>query len=118
MADRPSRLVYSTASGRTCARCGWPQEQCRCAAAGGQDEAIPATIVARLRIETKGRGGKTVTVIDGLPRNAAFLSDLGRELKKACATGGAVREDGIELQGDRREAVRRVLAGRGHRVRG
>jgi translation initiation factor 1 len=75
-------------------------------------------VVATLRIETKGRGGKTVTVVDDLPQNAAFLAELAKDLKKACGTGGAIRERGIELQGDRREAVRKILGGRGYRVRG
>jgi translation initiation factor 1 len=41
-------------------------------------------IVAKLRMEKKGRGGKMVTVIDGLPRNDAFLKELAAELKRAC----------------------------------
>ena len=69
----------------------------------------PGKIVATLRMEKKGRGGKTVTVVDGLPRNAAFLKDLCQELKRACGTGGAVSEDTIELQGDLRDRVREHL---------
>ena len=53
----------------------------------------PARIVAKLRMEKKGRGGKTVTVVYGLPNNAAFLKELCSELKRACGTGGAV-DDG------------------------
>ena len=63
-------------------------------------------IVAKLRMEKKGRGGKTVTVIADLPRNASFLKELCQELKRACGTGGAVSEDTIELQGDLRDRVR------------
>jgi len=74
--------------------------------------------VARLRIEKKGRGGKTVTVVDGLPRNAAFLKNLGQELKRACGTGGAVLEGAIELQGELRERVRDVLIKKGYVVKG
>ena len=91
-------------------------DACRCSTKA--EEQVPPVVVAKLRIESKGRGGKTVTVVDGLPRNAAFLDELARELKKACATGGAIREDGIELQGDRREQVRKLLAAKGYRVRG
>jgi translation initiation factor 1 len=65
--------------------------------------------VAKLRMEKKGRGGKTVTVVAGLPRNAAFLKELCQELKRACGTGGAVAEDTIELQGDLRDRVREYL---------
>jgi translation initiation factor 1 len=65
--------------------------------------------VAKLRIEKKGRAGKTVTVIAGLPRNTAFLRDLCQDLKRVCGTGGAVSEDLIELQGDLRDRVREYL---------
>src|SRR5438876_5884967 len=88
MADRPhGRVVYSTGTGRVCPGCGGPADNCQCSKHA--DASIPARIVARLRIEKKGRGGKTVTVVDGLPPNAAFLKNLGQELKRACGTGGA-----------------------------
>ncbi|HMB52500.1 MAG TPA: stress response translation initiation inhibitor YciH, partial [Thermoanaerobaculia bacterium] len=66
-----SRPVYTTEKGRLCARCGWPENDCRCAAS--LDEPVPEKVVAKLRIERSGRKGKTVTVVDGLPRNEAFL---------------------------------------------
>ena len=59
--------------------------------------------------EVRQRGGKTVTVIAGLPRNTALLRELCQELKRACGTGGAVSEDTIELQGDLRDRVREYL---------
>ena len=62
-----------------------------------------------LRLEKKGRGGKTVTVIAGLPRNHTFLTRLCQELKRACGTGGTVSDDAIELQGDLRDRVRACL---------
>ncbi|HTM31619.1 MAG TPA: translation initiation factor [Vicinamibacterales bacterium] len=74
--------------------------------------------MAKLRMEKKGRGGKTVTVVYGLPQNEQFLKDLSQELKKACGTGGAVVEGGVELQGDLRDRVRDVLAKRGFAVKG
>ena len=69
-------------------------------------------------MEKKGRGGKTVTVVDGLPNNAAFLKDLGQELKRACGTGGAILEGAVELQGDLRDRVRPVLLKKGFIVKG
>ena len=81
-------------------------------------EAVPSRIVAKLRMEKKGRGGKTVTVVYGLPRNGEFLAELSQALKRACGTGGAVVEDGVELQGDLRDRVRDVLARRGYMVKG
>ena len=79
---------------------------------------MPSRIVAKLRVEKKGRGGKTVTVVDGLPRNAAFLKDLSQELKRACGTGGTVLEGAVELQGDLRERVRELLLSKGLVVKG
>jgi translation initiation factor 1 len=69
-------------------------------------------------MEKKGRGGKTVTVVYGLPHNPGFLKDLSQELKRACGTGGTVVEGGVELQGDLRPRVRDVLAQRGYIVKG
>ena len=81
-------------------------------------ESIPARVVAKLRMEKKGRGGKTVTVVDNLPNNAAFLKDLCQDLKRACGTGGTAAEDAIELQGDLRERVRELLLSKGFAVKG
>ncbi len=81
----PPGTVYATGAGSVCAKCGWPATNCRCSERF--DQAVPARIVAKLRIEKAGRGGKTVTVVDGLPGNRAFLQELGRELERACGTG-------------------------------
>ena len=119
MGDRGnSRPVYSTGTGRVCPGCGWPANDCRCSSSIGRDEPVPDRIVAKLRMEKKGRGGKTVTVVYGLPRNAAFLKDLTQELKRTCGTGGAAIEDGVELQGDLRERVRETLQKKGFVVKG
>jgi translation initiation factor 1 len=111
------RLVYSTTVGRVCPGCGWPARDCKCSQKAA-DESIPARIVAKLRMEKKGRAGKTVTVVDGLPQNAVFLKDLGQELKRACGTGGAVIDGAVELQGDLRERVRECLLKKGFAVKG
>lgn len=116
MPPKNEKLVYSSAAGRICRGCGQPERGCRC----GKEpaDAIPARPVAKLRMEKAGRNGKTVTVVFGLPNNAAFLRDLAKDLKKACGTGGSVTEDGVELQGDLRERVREFLGARGFGVRG
>jgi translation initiation factor 1 len=75
-------------------------------------------IVARLRIEKAGRGGKTVSVVDGLPHNAVFLKVLCQELKRACGTGGSVVEGALELQGDLRDRIREFLLHKGFGVKG
>lgn len=120
MARAPGRIVYSTERGRLCPACGWPVDDCRCSKSVGEarDAPVPQKITAKLRIEKSGRRGKTVTVIDGLPRSAEFLADLAQELKKACGTGGSVGDGLVELQGDQRERVRELLAQRGYSVKG
>ena len=74
--------------------------------------------MAKLRMEKKGRAGKSVTVVYDLPQNAAFLKELCQELKRACGTGGAVVDDTIEVQGDLRDRVREILQRRGMVVKG
>ena len=82
------------------------------------DQAVPDRLVARLRIEKAGRRGKTVTVVESLPRNKVFLKELAGELKRACATGGKVVEDRVEIQGDHREKLRELLTAKGWVVKG
>ena len=106
MADRP-RVVYSTGTGPT------PAERTTASA-----ETVPDRIVAKLRMERAGRGGKTVTVIDGLPRNPEFLASLAHELKRACGAGGKAGDGVIELQGELRDRVRELLTKKGYVVRG
>ena len=113
-----SRTVYSTATGGICATCGWPQRDCKCSSQFARDQAVPAKITAKLRVEKKGRGGKTVTVVFDLPNNAAFLKDLASELKRACGTGGAVVDNTVEIQGDLRDRVRAALIKKGFGVKG
>jgi translation initiation factor 1 len=113
-----SRTVYSTATGGKCPVCGWPQRNCQCSTRKTVNEPVPRRLVAKLRMEKKGRGGKAVTVVYGLPQNDDFLKELGQRLKRACGTGGAVIEGGIELQGDLRERVRAFLQGEGYVVKG
>lgn len=113
-----AKLVYSTESGRQCPTCGWPASNCQCSTRAAASQPIPSRIVAKLRMEKKGRGGKTVTVVDGLPRNAAFLKDLCGELKRACGCGGTVIDDGVEIQGDLRDRLRAVLSQKGFVVKG
>jgi translation initiation factor 1 len=119
MADRgKARLVYSTGVGSMCPGCGWPLTDCTCSSNSAAHDPVPARIVAKLRMEKKGRGGKMVTVVDGLPRNAAFLKKLCQELKRACGTGGTVADGAVELQGDLRERVRAVLLEKAFVVKG
>ena len=115
-----TRTVWSSGVGRVCPGCGWPADDCHCSKnlspAGG--DPVPARPVAKLRLEKGGRGGKSVTVVDGLPNNSPFLAELATALKKACGTGGTVRPGAIELSGDVRERIRPLLAARNFLVKG
>ena len=113
-----ARIVYSTDTGGKCPGCGWPQRDCKCSSQRSANEAIPSRVVAKLRMEKRGRGGKTVTLVYDLPDNAVFLKELCQELKRSCGTGGAVVEGGVEIQGDLRERVRDALLKKGYIVKG
>ena len=112
-----ARIVYSSDKGRVCPKCGWPASNCRCSRKQA-NEAVPARVVAKLRMEKAGRGGKTVTVVYGLPQNANFLKELCQDLKRGCGTGGAVVDGTVQLQGDLRERLRALLGERNIAVKG
>jgi translation initiation factor 1 len=119
MSVASKRPVYSTGSGRVCPRCGWPERDCRCSSSltAELQEPVPHRITAKLRVENRA-SGKSVTVVDALPKNDAFLEGLARELKKACGTGGGAGQGAVELQGDQRERLRELLGKKGWRVKG
>lgn len=118
MSDRNARPVYSTERGTLCPTCGWPANDCHCSSRFQRDQPLPDRIVAKLRLEKKGRGGKTVTVVFDLPQNDAFLSQLTSELKRACGTGGTSTGETVEIQGDHRDRIRALLAKKGWTVKG
>lgn len=112
------KLVYSTdPSLKKCARC--KELNCVCVP---DPEVKASKFVAHLRIEKEGRGGKTVTVIDGLPKVNIFLQDLTKKLKNRCGSGGTFSLEGkegkIEIQGDKRDQIRELLAKDGIRTKG
>jgi translation initiation factor 1 len=82
-----------------------------------QPAAKPASAgPAKIRVarEVAGRGGKGVTVVTGLPLNAADLEELAGKLKRSCGAGGAVRGDRIEIQGEHRDKLVAELAKLGY----
>ena len=107
-------LVYSTEAGRMCPACRQPIAQCICAKAKAT---APSDGIVRVSRETKGRGGKAVTVVKGLQLDAAALVKLGQQLKAACGSGGTVKDGVVEVQGDHCERVIEVLKGQGHSVK-
>ncbi len=99
-------LVYSTDSGRMCPVCRQALAQCACARAR---PAAASDGKVRVSRETKGRGGKCVTVVRGLPLDDAALMLLGKQLRAACGSGGTVKDGVVEVQGDHLARVMEVL---------
>jgi translation initiation factor 1 len=79
--------------------------------------AVKGDGIVRVRRETAGRGGKTVTTIAGVPASDADLRALAVDLKRACGSGGTVKERVIEIQGDHRERIAALLESRGFTVK-
>jgi translation initiation factor 1 len=115
MSPTPTRLVYSTDHGRMCPACGVALAHCKC------KELVAAQRVGdgvvRVSRETKGRGGKAVTVVRGLPLGVDALAALGKQLRSACGAGGTVKEGVLEVQGDHLERVLSWLAQQGHKAK-
>ncbi len=113
----PDRLVYTSESGRvdTCPTCGKPYKQCLCSQP--QQSARKKDGIVRVMRDRKQRGGKTVTVIDGVPGSDAELTTLAQQLKKLCGSGGTLKDGVIEVQGDHCEKVIARLTELGYRVK-
>ena len=103
-------LVYSTGLGRMCPACRRTVERCTCKRS--TPSATPDGVV-RVSREIKGRGGKTVTLIKGLALKPDDLMQLAKVLKTACGSGGTVKDDVIEVQGDHCDRVLEMLAQQG-----
>ena len=106
----PSHLVYSTELGKTCPQCRQAVADCRC---GALRHAAVGDGKVRVGRQSKGRGGKTVTVVSGLPLDADALATLGKRLRTACGAGGTAKDGVLEVQGDHVERVMALLAEEG-----
>jgi translation initiation factor 1 len=116
-----TRLVYSTGQGRLCPECRRPLASCRCKrskpAAPQPQASVKSDGIVRVGRETKGRKGKGVTVITGLPLAGDVLEELATRLKKRCGSGGTVHEGVVEIQGDHRDALVAELTRLGYTVK-
>jgi translation initiation factor 1 len=110
-----SSLVYSTEGGRMCPACRLPLARCACAARA--KAALQGDGKVRVSRESKGRGGKAVTLVRGLPLDAAALEALGRQLRGACGAGGTVKDGVLEVQGDHVDRVLALLLQQGWRAK-
>jgi translation initiation factor 1 len=117
MTMRGSRLVYSSSPDERCSRCGHPLRGCRCSSGQQTDSAPEGDGIVRVSRQTKGRKGKGVTLVTGLPQERAALAELAKRLKKRCGSGGSVKSGVIEIQGDHRQSVVEFLLAEGYKAK-
>lgn len=109
-----NRLVYSSEKGKMCPNCGYPENECRC------KEKQTASFydgVVRVGREIKGRKGKGVSIITGIPLEEQALTKLAKQLKNKCGSGGTVKNGVIEIQGDHRDFLMEELRKKGLTVK-
>ncbi|MEN0057295.1 MAG: translation initiation factor [Bdellovibrio sp.] len=116
-----TRLVYSTdpRDNVRCSHCHELQSECNC-----QPEEVvrEGAFTVVFRLEKAARGGKTVTVMDGFPRNEDYLKNLSKDLKVRCGVGGTYalsdKSGKIEIQGDKRDQLKKILETKGIKYKG
>ncbi len=112
--NKGSCIVYSTEFGKMCPGCNNPTVQCSCQ----KKQLLSETDgVVRLKRETKGRKGKGVTLITGLPLKNDELKKLAKVLKQKCGSGGCLKDGVIEIQGDHRDVLEKELDKIGYKAK-
>lgn len=109
---KDSKLVYSTSGDNSCVKCSKPLHKCRCETQQ-QPAGEAGTGNAVIQLQRKGRGGKEVTVVSGLTLNGIEMLALLQELKSSLGCGGTLKQQQLELQGNRIDAIKRTLKIRG-----
>lgn len=99
-------LVYSTDQSQMCQSCNQHKDVCICK----DESALVGDGNVKIMLDTKGRKGKGVSVITGLAVTDKELKTLAKELKNLCGTGGSVKNNTIEIQGDHRDKLLQALA--------
>jgi len=107
-------LVYSTSEGRICPVCSNPVDNCIC---HKRTAAPRGDGIVRVSRSTKGRKGKGVTVITGIPLSGDELRSLALKLKQRCGAGGTIKDGTIEIQGDHRDRLVSELTELGYKVK-
>lgn len=107
-------LVYSDDPNfsKRCKKCN--KYPCACPKS---EDLNPSSHTLKLRLEKNGRGGKMVSVLFELPPNEAYFKNLEKKLKALCGTGGAYKNNTIEIQGDHREKIKAHLEKMGFKIK-
>lgn len=113
MSKKNSGMVYSSEHGRMCPGCNQPVPNCNCK----KNTRIPSDGIVRIQRETKGRKGKGVTLITGIPLDDSALKTFAKKLKQRCGAGGAVKDGVVEIQGDHRDMLVEELKKEGWTVK-
>lgn len=114
MAKKNSGLVYSSEHGRMCPVCGQPVLNCTCSK---KRPRIESDGIVRIHRETKGRKGKGVTLVTGIPLQNEDLKAFAKKLKQRCGSGGTVKAGVVEIQGDHRDTLMEELKKEGWTVK-
>lgn len=117
-----SRLVYSTDGGRICPECGRQVSACSCrkkktVKADKRKTGHPEDGVIRVQREVKGRKGKTVTAVYGVPLEGEELQKFTQILKRRCGAGGSVKDGVVVIQGDHRQTLLDEIRKQGYPAR-
>ena len=111
-------LVYSTETGRICPECQKPRPKCICKKGKPSSKITSGTCpddgIVRIQRETKGRKGKTATMIYGLPLNEPDLKQFAGRLKALCGTGGSVKNGIVVIQGDHLQTLLKAIQKQGY----
>ena len=112
--NKNHRFVYSTDGSHQniCKTCG--ELPCKCRKS---EPVVPAQVTAKIRLESKGRGGKSVSVVFNLPHNPDYFTKMAKKLKASCGSGGTYKEGQIEIQGDHRDRIKSWLEKEGFKVK-
>lgn len=113
--EKQGGLVYSTDGGRHCPQCRRVKPECICKSPSGPP--VTGDGIVRIGRETKGRKGKGVSTVTGVPLAEKELKALAKQLKARCGSGGTVRDGIIEIQGDHRDVLLEELQKKGWTVK-
>ena len=107
-----SSFVFSTEHGKLCPECEQPDSDCICIE-NRKKQVNVSNGPIQISKQSKGRKGKYVTVISGLPLNHEELKETASNLRKICNAGGSIKNNNIEIQGDQRQCVASILREKG-----